>query len=58
MRMLVVTFLVFLSACATHTSTTLQVPPHAVIGVDAAQLESKYWIDRTRNERSVVLDAS
>jgi hypothetical protein len=58
MRIVAAALLVLLSACATRAPPPPQIPPHAVIGVDAQQLQSKYWIERTRNDSGVVLNAA
>jgi cell wall-associated NlpC family hydrolase len=55
MRTLLFTALLALSACATQAPAPAHIPSHAVIGVEAPQLTSSYWVDRARDARSVVL---
>jgi cell wall-associated NlpC family hydrolase len=44
-------------ASAPPAQLALEIPPHAVIGVEEAQLNPQFWIRRLRNARKLVLDA-
>jgi cell wall-associated NlpC family hydrolase len=58
MRIVTISLLVFLGACATQYAPAPIVPSHAVIGVQAAHLSPDYWIGKTRGSRELVLSTA
>src|SRR5687768_10893441 len=55
MRLVVFALLLALGACAAQTPVAPQLPVHAVIGVDAFQLNPDYWINRAGSPQRVIL---
>jgi hypothetical protein len=60
LRIELVVALVLLAGCAAPSPPkfALTVPPHAVIGVQDAQLDPQFWIRRAPDATKVVLDSS